>query len=261
MIRRNKLTFFLLTNCRCWAIALIAVFTCLCLSQDILAQDFGDGGIDDLTTLQQQAPPTGTTGGGGGGIGGGIGGGDGLDTFSADDADLLSGVTTEDTRNQGFVGATGMAIQDLGFVGPPGETSGPPLTDGASFGGGVNDGQTVGGGLGGGGGGGGGNQRNGFGGFGTDKGFQVLRRGVRTALSPRFAAPTRSSAEISTRFNNHIQRQPGMANDGSGLFVSINNRIATVTGFAQTDAQRSRFMRQLRLEPGIDRVVDQTSGQ
>jgi len=129
----------------------------------------------------------------------------------------------------------------------------------------VNDmaGGAAGGGAGGGGGGGGGggNQQNGFGGVGQGKGFQVVRKGVRTALTPRFAAPTRTSREISTRFNSRIRRQPSMANDGRGLFVSINGRTATVSGFAQSAAERNRFMRQLRLEPGIDRIIDQISSQ
>ncbi len=252
MIQQSKHTFSMITNYRCWAIAVLVTFTCLPPSQDTLGQDLGlgDTGIADLQQLDQQQSQI------GGNTGTGNGGGDGIDAFTAEDADLLSGVSSDDVRNQGFVGATGERIQELGFVGPPGETSGPPLADGASFGGGVNDG---GGGGGFGGGNAGRNQQNGFGGFGQGKGFQVIRKGVRTALSPRFASPTRSNAEISNRFNNRIGRLPVMANDGGGLSVSINQRVATVTGYAQTEAERSRFIRQLRLEPGIDRVIDQVT--
>ena len=260
MIRQTNNTFLVLTNLRFWGITLIVMFTCLLPSQDIFAQIDGGGGIADLQTLQQQ----GDGGGAVGGIGGGGGGGGGtIGAFGSDQADLLSSVQVEDVRNQGFVGATAPRIQELGFVGPPGETSGPDLADGASFGGGVNDGAGGGGGGGGGGGnfGGGGNQQNGFGGIGQGKGFQVVRKGLRTALTPRFASPTRTTREISTRFSNRIRRQPNMANDGGGMFVSINGRVATVSGFAQTEAERSRFIRQLRLEPGIDRVVDQVSSQ
>jgi len=225
----------------------------------MLAQIPDGGGLDlgapAAPAAQPQQVDTGTDGfGGGTGTGGGTGGDGGLAPLSADDADLLSGIGNEDVRNQGFVGVTGTRIQDQGFVGPPGENSGPPLTDGASFGGGVNDSA---GGGGGGGGNFGNNRQNGFGGFGQQKGFQVIRRGVRTRFSPRFDAPTISNGEITTRFNNRIARQPIMAGNGGGLFVSVNNRVATVSGFAQTAAERERFVRQLRLEPGIDRVIDQ----
>ena len=259
MIRQTQHTFTMFTNLRYWGIAVLALsITCLLPSQDIFAQIDG-GGIADLQALGDGGG--GTIGGGGGG-----GGGDGIAAFGSEQADLLSNVQIDDVRNQGFVGATAERIQGLGFVGPPGETSGPPLADGASIGGGVNDGGAAagggaaGGGFGGGGG-GGNNQQNGFGGIGQGKGFQVVRKGVRTALTPRFASPTRSSRQISTRFSNRIRRQPNMANDGGGMFVSINGRVATVSGFAQSEAERSRFMRQLRLEPGIDRIVDQVGGQ
>ena len=262
------------TNCQSWArcfvIAAIATLTCLASSQDILAQGQGGGGqagggggavgggqqqlqqqqIQQQQLQQQQQAQS------GGGTGGDSDGG-GLETLASEDADLLSGIESEDVRNQGFVGATGNRIQEQGFVGPPGESSAPPLADGASFGGGVNDSAT-----GGGGGAGrnvGGNRQTGFGAFGQAKGFQVIRKGVRTRLSPRFASPSRSTEEVAMRFSNRIQRQPVIAFDGGGLSVEINQRVATVTGFAQSEAERNRFIRQLRLEPGIDRVVDQVS--
>ena len=259
MIQQTKNTFFMLTNLQYWGITLLVMFTCLISSEDTFAQDFGGGAdIGDLQTLQQTGDTGGGGIGGGGTGGGGIGGGNGIGNFGAEEADLLSSVQIEDVRNQGFVGVTAPRIQELGFVGPPGETSGPALANGASFGGGVNDG--TGGGGGGGGNFGGRNQQNGFGGIGGQtKGFQVIRKGVRTALTPRFASPSRSTADISNRFSNRISRLPVMANGGGGLYVSINQRVATVSGYAQTEAERSRFIRQLRLEPGIDRVVDQAS--
>ncbi len=253
------------TNCqswgRCFVISSITILTCLASSQDILAQAQGGGGQagggggatgaqQQQQLLQQQAQSGGDTGA----IGGGSDGG-GLETLASEDADLLSGVESEDVRNQGFVGSTGNRIQEQGFVGPPGESSAPPLAEGASFGGGVNDSAAGGGG----GGNAGGNQQTGTGAFGQAKGFQVIRKGVRTRLSPRFASPSRSTEEVAMRFSNRIQRQPVIAFDGGGLSVAINQRVATVTGFAQSEAERNRFIRQLRLEPGIDRVVDQVS--
>ncbi len=226
--------------------------------EDTYAQDFGgtDGG-PGITDLQQlpQAPDGGGLGAGGG-IGGAFGGG-GDDPFSVD-GEAFSSTSTTDLRNQGFVGATGQRIQEFGFVGPAGELSGPPLAENASFGGGVNDSVAGGGG---GGGNAGRNQRTGFGAIGQEKGFQVIRKGVRTSLTPRFATSTYGSDEISNRFNNRIRRQPVISNDGGGLNVSVNNRVATVTGFAQSEAERNRFIRQLRLEPGIDQVIDQVSRQ
>lgn len=263
MIRQTKHTTFPLINCHCWGIAVIAVFTCLVLPQDMHAQDLGGPGgglgIDDLQQLPNDGG-LGTGGIGGGGIGGGgIGGGGGDNPFAVNDQAFIS-ESTENVRNQGFVGATGQRIQSQGFVGPPGESLAPPLVDGATFGGGVNDSAAGGGGGGFGGGNAGGNQ-TGFGAAGQGKGFQVIRRGVRTALTPRFASPTYAVAEIPNRFNSRIRRQPVISNDSGGLFVSVNQRVATVTGFAQSQAERDRFIRQLRLEPGIDQIVDQSSSQ
>jgi len=55
MIRQTKHTTFPLINCHCWGIAVIAVFTCLVLPQDMHAQDLGGPGgglgIDDLQQL------------------------------------------------------------------------------------------------------------------------------------------------------------------------------------------------------------------
>lgn len=257
MTRQTNHIFSLFTNHRYWGVALIALFTCLIPSQDILAQDLGGGqidtgGIDQLQQLEQTQ--------GGGGTGTGVGD-DGFDLFDGERPEFFTGTTSDDVRNQGFVGATGTKIQELGFVGQAGELSGPPLADGASFGGGVNES------AGGGGGGGGfgnanaGRNQSGFGAIGQGKGFQVIRKGVRTSLTPRFAAPAYGTNEISNRFNNRIGRQPVIRNDGGGLFVTINNRVATVTGYAETEAQRSRFIRQLRLEPGIDHINDQISRQ
>ncbi len=259
MIEQTEMPFMKPIKQRCWVIAAMVLLTCFVTFQDTYAQDFGGigggqdtGSIEQLQQLQQSQVGGGSsTGTSGTSVGGGE-----IETFTGEDA-VLSG-TNEDVRNQGFVGATGTRIEELGFVGPAGEISGPPLAEGASFGGGVNDAAATGSF-------GGGNarrnQQTGFGAIGQGKGFQVIRKGVRTSLTPRFASPTYSTAEISNRFNNRIRRQPVIQNDGGGLVVSINNRVATVSGYAKSEAECNRFIRQLRLEPGIDHINDQISRQ
>ena len=241
----------------------VMVFTLILLVQDSRAQDLqipdvgGGGGatVNGAGQIDQGSGDFGqqAIGGGGGGVGGG-GIGDGVGQAT----DLLEAVDLIDVRNRGFVGSAAPRIIEQGFVGPPGEQTGPPLGDGATFGGGVNDGQTVGGGGGGGGAGGGGGQRNGFGGVGgQEKGFQVQRKGIRTSLSPRFAAPQLSANEIGNRFQSRLSRQPMLRNDNRSMTVRIENRTAIVSGFAGSQAEQDRFIRQLRLEPGIDRIKNQ----
>ena len=239
----------------------LMIFTCCCGVQDVHAQidagNLGGGaGID-----------TGTTNGGATnniGTGGttGTGGGDTASVFGNDEnfGSVLGGVDTADERNQGFVGATGELIQQNGFVGPPGEDSGPPLSDDGSFGGGVND---VGGGTGGGGGGAGGgqNRNTGFGAAGQQgivKGFEVLRNSVRANLRPQFASPQVSSSQIVQRFQNRIRQQPSMGNDGGGIQISIEGTTATMVGYAQSAEESNRVERQLRLEPGVYRINNET---
>ena len=227
-------------------------------------------------------------GGDGGGLGGlgGLGGdggigGDGGDGGVGGGLDLGGvGVDTMDERNQGFVGATSAQIQDTGFIGASSETSGPPVTDGASFGGGVNDsgiqaGGGGGGGFGGAGGGGPGGVNGGFGGAGplgggTENGFQVMRRSVRARLVPQINVRPVPNAQIASRFQNRLSRQPAPQLSGPpfpnqaftstaapSVNVQIENRTAILTGFVNSTAERDRWERQLRLEPGVYRIVNQ----
>ena len=234
----------------------LLLFTCCCGVQDAHAQidggDLGGGGAIDVGNNNTDT--------GGGNIG--TGGGDTASVFGNDEnfGSVLGGVDTADVRNQGFVGSTSTVIQENGFVGPPGETSGPPLSDGASFGGGVND---VGGGTGGGGGGAAGNQnRNtGFGAAGQQgivKGFEVLRSSVRANLRPQFAAPQVSGSQVVQRFQNRIRQQPNMGSDGGGIQISIEGTTATMVGYAQSAEESNRVERQLRLEPGVYRIENKT---
>ena len=159
-----------------------------------------------------------------------------------------------DTRNQGFIGATAPGIQEFGFVGAASENSGPPLAEGATFGGGVNDS----GGSGGGGARGtaaGGGQ--GFGPAGAQNGFTVIRRNLRTRLRPRYDARQVSPGEISSRFNNRFYRLPESDNFAGQFTVAVANRRATVTGAVNSQQESDRIVRQLRLEPGVYSIDNQ----
>lgn len=241
---------------------LICLITCLIGTEDTFGQVIptappGPIDTDNINNGGNQFGGGALGGGGGGGGLGGAGGGN-LGAFSADDADLLGGVQIMDVRNQGFVGQTASGIQESGFVGPPGESLAPPLSGGANFGGGVNNNS---GGNGGNGGGGnfGGNRQNGFGAAGQEKGFQIIRRGIRTNLTPQFTTPVIDSQNIIRRFNQRLTRQSNVSSQTGQLSVIINERIATVTGTGVDAVEKARYIRQLRLEPGIDRVVDQSN--
>ena len=207
-------------------LALMASFSFVCAEVVHAQADIGD--------LQDLVPDAGGGGGGGGGDGG----------------DLVSIETSENTRNQGFVGATAPGIsaepQD-GFVGAVSEQSGPPLAAG-SFGGGVNDvappsfsGAADGG--------------------GEAPGFTVNRRspGVRARLRPSFYAPAVPGTAVPTRFQSHFNRQPGSQRTGNQYSVTVNNRTAYIRGWVNSAADSQRLERQLRLEPGIYQIVNELS--
>ena len=189
----------------------------------------------DIGDLQALVPPDGGPGGPGGPGG--------------DNEDLVSIETSENTRNQGFVGPTAPGIsaepQD-GFVGAVSEQSGPPLAAG-SFGGGVNNVTPP-----------------TFGGAATtdggeDRGFTVVRRSVRARLRPSFYAPRVPDAAVTSRFQNRFSRQPGSQSTGGQYSVSVNNRTATIRGWVNSAADSQRLERQLRLEPGVYRIVNELS--
>ena len=99
----------------------------------------------------------------------------------------------DDTRNQGFVGATADRIQESGFIGRS-VLLGSPLAEGASFGGGVNNVDSNQVNI-------GGTAAGGRGGFGaTGNGVQVIRRSMRSRVRPSFDAPKLSQAQVSGRF-------------------------------------------------------------
>ena len=151
------------------------------------------------------------------------------------------------------------------------------MTDGASFGGGVNNSgnQAEGGGGGLGGGGGAGGINGGFDGAGplgggTENGFQVTRRSVRARLVPQINVRPVPGAQIASRFQNRLARQPAPQLAGPpfpnqaftstaapSVNVRVENRTAILTGYVNSPAERDRWERQLRLEPGVYRIVNQ----
>ncbi len=227
----------------------IVVGVCLVTSTSI-GQDVGP-----VTPTEPAPPVTPTTPADTGNTGGGsatTSGGDG--TFDPDFSNVEIEIS-ENTRNQGFIGATSASVQELGFIGVASDSSGPPLAEGASFGGGVNSGGG-GGGRAGGTTAGGRGQAQGFGAAGQ-LGFPVVRRNLRSRLRPSFTAPPVSSEMISSRFNSQFYRLPE-ANQFSGQFqVSIANRTATLTGSVRSKADSDRLVRQLRLEPGVYSIDNQ----
>jgi hypothetical protein len=269
---------------------ILLLFTSLVISSSADARQLtgggfdGDGPVADVPGNVSNETPT--TGGVTGGGGGGQSGSDGM----VEPTVLDLGGDIEDTRNQGFVGATSVGIQERGFVGATSENSGPPLSDGGTFGGGVNGSGTQAGGGGGRQGGGFGNGLGGFnggfggqglGGAGTQNGFVVIRQNLRTNLVPRFYAPAVNGQQTAIRFQQRIARQPmpiavaspSVAMPGGiqlapamqllpvapmdSVQVIIENRTATLIGRTETLEERDRWERQLRLEPGVDRIVNQ----
>lgn len=170
----------------------------------------------------------------------------------------------EDTRNQGFVGATTSAVTAAGndangefstghrYVGAVSEQSGSPLSGDASFGGGLNTRSPIIGSA---------NATGGGGGFGGANGVvtTITRRSVRARLRPSFYAPRPSDQTVSNRFQSRFVRQPGSNLVGNGYSVNVQNRTAFVTGTVNSQMDSERIVRQLRLEPGVYKVVNQLS--
>ena len=240
-------------NCylgRCCYLLILAILFC---SSQVQAQ-----GTPPIPPGAPVAPPPVDAGGdddnlfgNGGGGGGGTTAGDNDDAVDIDDAASLDlGGQGEDNRNQGFVGATAPGVTENNFVGAASQTFGA-LAEGATFGGGVNDGVTssVPSGAGGGG---------GAGGFGAiNGGGSVIRSSLRTRLRPSFTAPRIAPQVIEGNFYNNIARQPSAQSLVGRYQVFVENKSATVVGTVNTRAEADRLIRQLRLQPGIYEIDNQ----
>ncbi len=89
-------------------------------------------------------------------------------------------------------------------------------------------------------------------------GFEVVRAGIRTRLVPRFEVrqPV-SSAGVSSRFRQRLARIPSVNSSADGIRVSVQNRVATLSGSVATIAERERIERMARLEAGISGIDNQ----
>lgn len=246
-------------NCylgRCCYLLILAILFC---SSQVQAQ-----GTPPIPPGAPDAPPPVDAGeddnnlfGNGGGGGGGTTAGDNDDAVDIDDAASLDlGGQGEDNRNQGFVGATAPGVTENNFVGAASQTFGA-LAEGATFGGGVNDGATssVPSGAGGGGGRFGGGGAGGFG--AVNGGGSVIRSSLRTRLRPSFTAPRIAPQVIEGNFYNNIARQPSAQSLVGRYQVFVENKSATVVGTVNTRAEADRLIRQLRLQPGIYEIDNQ----
>ena len=228
---------------------LFALPLVLALSASVAYGQVIDPGLPPTDTPVQE-PVTDTGNQGSGETGNISDSGDGsLDLSESLDIGFL-----DDTRNQGFIGATAPGIQERGFVGAASDNSGPALAEGATFGGGVND--TVGGG-GGGGARGNAGQGQGFGAAQDQNGFTVIRRSLRAQLRPRYDVKRVAPDVISSRFNNRFYRLPESDQFAGKFSISIENRTATIDGAVRSQEESDRIVRQLRLEPGVYKINNQ----
>ncbi len=242
---------------RILVIASLLVFAMVGASaaQDTGGGGGGTGGGGGATT------GGGTTGGGATGTGGvvntgnnlGGGGGGGLQLPDAFDlTDNLSGLDIEipefeDNRNQGFVGVTSDRIDERGFVGGLSQFAGGSSE--GSFGGGANagSGRSAAG---------GGRAGAGRATGGTQLGFEVVRpKYIRAKMRPAFSVPRRAPEQVVNRFVSHARRLPEPIPTES-IQVEIQDGVATISGSVASAEQAEKIERQLRLEPGVYRIVN-----
>jgi hypothetical protein len=87
------------------------------------------------------------------------------------------------------------------------------------------------------------------------EGFEVVRAGVRARLVPQIQVryPV-SAAMVTQRFQQRLGRIPSVNLAAGGVNVSVDNRVATLTGMVATAEQRGRIEALARLEPGISEI-------
>ncbi len=149
----------------------------------------------------------------------------------------------EDQRSvNGFIGRSREKIEEHGFVGPT--KDGIESVSGASNGGTGN----AAGGRGGGGGAAG----------GAELGFTVSRSSIRARVRPNFSFPTISSQFIQDNFRRRVQRLPNLrTRSPQNINVTVDGTTATLTGSASNQDVIDNMVGQLRMEPGIYRIVNQ----
>lgn len=210
-------------------------------------------GQDNLPPVQEPIPTGNENANNSQQQGGNVATGDGVVDPTVDNVDIEF---SENTRNQGFVGATTANITDTetGFVGAVSEQSGPGLSADASFSSGANDYSPVVPGL---------ARPNTGGGGGVAGGTEIYssiaRRSIRAKLVPSFYAPRPSPVNVSSRFRNRFAQQPGSKLSGKGYTVTVENRTAFIKGSVDSLIDSQRLERQLRLEPGIYKIENRLS--
>lgn len=156
----------------------------------------------------------------------------------------------QETSTGAFVGSSISNRPETGFVGPTAESVG---SSAGGAGGGIGGGRTGLGGANRGGGAGGGQ-----GGQGQNGGMTVSRvRQVRTRVVPNFQARPVSTFQQSSRINRRLSFMPRVRTSGS-VSVSVRGGTAFLNGNVRNSAQARAIENQLRLEPGVRRIVNQT---
>lgn len=208
------------------------------------SQDLGDlndldpnlgGGVDNGNVVDNGN--FGNQGGGGGG------------NLPGDGGDFLEGVgeMIADERAQGFVGPTASAIEsgdtgDIGgspgFIGPTKDrieaTSGGAeiQREGGSAGQGSAAGET--------------------------NGVFISRSSVRTRVVPNFSFDPIPNAVISRGFEQRLRRLPmdGRGSASQGVRVQIEGTTALISGVAANQQAIDDMLGQLRMEPGVYRIIN-----
>lgn len=236
-------------NIRVVSVAAIVIALALFSTADAQVGTAGNGGTGDVGTGDFG---TGNFGGGGGGNpfggGGAFGNQFSLEDFSFNDVE----VEPDQRFERGFIGRTaadatdGIDNRSSGFVGRRGSSTG-----GGELGGGVN--------------GGGnnafGNAGRGQGGFngvnGSQNYFEAFKlTPVRARLRSGIGRVNFSAPVVANRFQNRLSTMPSTRSYSGGVNIAINNRTATLTGVVRDPNVARRLVRQLRMEPGVYKIID-----
>ncbi|MBX3416375.1 MAG: hypothetical protein KF851_02135 [Pirellulaceae bacterium] len=165
----------------------------------------------------------------------------GSQEFSTDLNFNMAPITFDDRRNIGFVGPSLSTVQEVGFVGANSVSlSGGGGGQGANRGANGLVGRS---GLGG-----------SLGGVGNQTTYQVNRSSIRTPLTNLISAPLKPDSAVAASLLDRIQRNPKIPKNGYQL--SVQDRKVTITG-SLSPQEADRLIRQLRLEPSIDDIIDQ----
>ena len=99
----------------------------------------------------------------------------------------------------------------------------------------------------------------GAGGLGAGmNGFRVQRpQAIRSRVVPGFSSRPLSPNFVSTRFNQRISNLPVTRDFADSVRVTMQGQTAIITGTALNPQQIDRVTRQLRLDPGVSKIINQ----